>query len=408
MKKTNTTPGTTTNAQSTEAAKVAAVPEAMPARQAVRIEESTLTEHLADVDGGEIMVPTFQRGAAWNEKVLAQFAADLCSGLAIPPLVLAELPDGNRLLVDGCQRTAGMEYALKEYIKGDKYRAYVEDTPIQYQVVSCDTYPEAARLFRRYNNGARLSGAEKGKSELPEAAQKTINAISRELRSMDTGKWGKAGPDTLAAMLFAAALDPAKASSSSATAIKVLATAKAEKLMAIPDAVSQALDAMKALFKRESDQQKAFADAKKKAIEESKQAPAQTEYLPACVSNDTKDKTVKGFWGSGSRFVPLVSAIVAMEDKAPTADEWATILWAYRPAPGGAFADTSNAKKATAKRANAIKRAVKTYRDALTKEATAPQTVAEQTEEQYEDEQDGAVLAAAAKAAGMDTETTEA
>ena len=347
----------------TKAAEVTPAPEAAHDWKE-SFETLTIGEYLDRVNGGEILNPKFQSGIRWTEKQASRLIECLKAGRPVPPLMVVSVPasDGGSILlrVDGNQRTAAIMAAIKA--ADDEEREAILAARITLQTVSAPNIVECGRLFLDLNNGSPLSGIQKNKVDLPEAVQGPVD----EAQSMFAaevkrgGKYGKVNADTAGAIVLAAILAPASASTSSASAMTALKSASMndEKRKAALAVCARVLSAVRTL---------AAADAKAEAAAKAAEAAALEKGTEAegCRYGN-KGGAEAAWWRSPAHLVPVAVYAAAHRDETP--EELAAKMAEFNPAqksafvykrPAGkgekrerttiaaAFADKSNARAAT-------------------------------------------------------------
>lgn len=386
------TMNTKTAAQTIETAQT--VTEAAAAVRGVipALEVITVGEYFARLDAGEVVNPAYQSGLRWPVKMLDAFAADAIAGKALPPLILSAIPCADGVLyirTDGNQRTfalsrardalaerMGEDVPTEESGKAEAQLAALEGAQLPILTYKMDA-AAAADFFRRLNAGVKLSGVQAAKAEYTEAVQEVLNGLRERMEAQrgPATRWGKANPDTASSMLLAATLNPAKASSASATARLVLKECQQPGA----DALAACATALKVIARLEASDK---ATAALIAQEEARAAAADANgevYIPGEGANFGPDGPDGAYWASPARLVPLALLCqqaqkgVSVEDMPALVTRLANVCRTInrhtkakvsitRPARGKApakkeavsivdiWADTSNAHKATSAR----------------------------------------------------------
>lgn len=329
-----------------------------------RFETLTISEYIDRVNGGEVLNPKFQSGIRWTEKQSERLIECLKAGRPVPPLMIVSVPasDGGNIMlrVDGNQRTAAIMAAIEA--ADDEEREQILAAHITLQTVTAPNLVECGRLFLDLNNGSPLSGIQKNKVDLPEAVQSLVDDAQKLFAAevKRGAKYGKVNADTGAAIVLAAILSPASASTSSASAMKALKTAAVndEKRRAALAVCARVLSAVRVL---------AAADAKAEATAKAAEAAAIEKGTEAeGVRYGNKGGAEAIYWRSPAHLVPVAVYAAAHRDETP--EELSAKMVEFNPAqkaafvykrPAGkgekrerttiaaAFADKSNARAAT-------------------------------------------------------------
>lgn len=316
------------------------------AAQDAAAEVKTMTSSMELVTVGEVLdrdflVPTFQRPFQWKTSQIDLLCDSLMKGIPLPAIIIARItfPDGHveLLLIDGVQRTTALRKLVEGCDTSEAGQTALEailSGSIWIMYVDCPTLEMAAELFVRYNNGAALSGAQRNKADLPPVKLEAVAPYIKRLGEFNFTKLGKVTPDTAAIMLAAAAVSVInadykdKASTSGASAAKVLKAAPRIPALERMEGFNAAISAV-----------------------------AKTE-----------DKAKRALWASPARLVPLAMAAEAVKaDEAALSKlidganmesaESVTVVHKGKTdttTVSAAFADKSNAAKATAARRDAI------------------------------------------------------
>lgn len=305
---------TAQNAQTVAEAATASIVGIVPTLEVISV-----GEYLARLDAGEVVNPAYQSGLRWPVKMCDAFAADLAAGKAVPPIIVAVIPckDGKALVirVDGNQRTFSVlrardalaeklasDCSTEEQEKAEKMLAALEaaQLPILSYRMSA---AQSADFFRRLNAGVKLSGVQAAKAEYSAATQEALNGLRERMEAQRGAatKWGKANPDTASSMLLAAVLNPAKASSASATARLVLKECQQPGI----DALTACQTALKVIARLEaSDKAVAAAIAKEEAAAAAAEAAGEV-YIPGEGASFGPDGPDGAYWASPARLIPL-------------------------------------------------------------------------------------------------------
>lgn len=298
-----------------------------------KFETLTIGEYIDRVNGGEILNPKFQSGIRWNAKQSGRLIECLKAGRPVPPLMIVAVPtsDGGSIMlrVDGNQRTAAIQAAI-EAADVDE-RETILAARITLQTVVAPSLEECGRLFLDLNNGAPLSGVQRQKVDLPEAVQGVVDDVQRAFASeiKRGGKYGKVNADTAAAIVLASLADIGKASTSSASAMKVLKTfTPSEKFKAgATSAITRTLAALRLLAADDARAEAAAKSAEAEAIEGGKEV--------SFVKYGNKGGAEALYWRSPAHLVPVVVHAARHMDDTPA--EIATKMKDFNPAEKSAF-----------------------------------------------------------------------
>jgi len=147
--------------------------------------------YLEEVEKGEIKLPPLQRPLAWSEEMKREYVENIGELQLLSPFIIAKLPNGERHLIDGQQRTIALREFLSGKLRANASPEKVKNALIKIFEAEVRDLNEAVNLYVALNKAKPLTPFElalallaRERPEIASCLRDVYNRLLAELSSM--------------------------------------------------------------------------------------------------------------------------------------------------------------------------------------------------------------------------------